>query len=366
VFFQTGIDQAATGIKKVSILAFPFFSFYRIVKEKQRGRKIYLVPSHRVLIRNLPSEIKEEKEARKYLEEEILSFLKGRTILWKIWWEKEKGRVLLAEPEGELKKNTIWDAEPVALARAFLSLGFKEGEVWDFGKRKITQVKIEKGCILDFKAFFEEIPSEASIPAGLPVLLSGGRSYSKEVLELFKEAEVKRIPFISAEKVSAFGAALWGVVGKELPSLSSTFAEYDPKTLTKFSIALSISLGFTLLAWGGIKLGTPLITKKLKLKQKEIFKQVYPNTPVVSPLTQIKIMIKEFETPGFYDFFAKILKSLPKEAKLLSIDYDGISFKVKVEAKEEVAKDLPGKISSVKKLPGGSEIIELELSSGDI
>ncbi len=362
MFFQTGIDSGTTGVKKVCVFASPILSFYRLAGEKERGKRIYVIPSHRVLLKKLPQEIKDTSLARKYVESEVLSLLKGRSIIWKLWCEEDGWRVLLAEPEGKLPRGALWDAEPVALTRAFLTTGLKEGEVWDFGEKKTTRVIIKKGRLSFFQVFFETFPQDASPEKDSWILLSGGKSKKKEVLEFFKNTSLKHIEKVPPEKISAFGAALWGVVGRTLPAFHSSLWELSPETIKKLSIFLLTSLALTTLSWGSIKFLTPKIKKKLQIKEREIFKEVYHQTPVVSPLLQVKTMIEEEKKTNFYTLLKKALSSIPKQAKLFSINYDGINLSVKIEVSEELSKEISGNVSSVKKLPGGTEILELIFS----
>ncbi len=365
MFFQTGIDRGSTGTKKICILAFPPFSYYRLVGESEKGKHIYVIPSHRVLLKSLPKDLKDTASARKYIEEEFLSLLKGREVLWKIWWNEGSFKALFAEPEGRLPKGAFWDAEPVALTRAFLSLGLKDGEVWDFGKKKITQVEIKKGRLHFFRVFWEIPKDVVSSEKKIPVLLCGGGSQTEEVIKLFKEIKLYRIKNVSPEKVTAFGAALWGVLGRGLPVFHSSTWEIPPQTAKKLSTTLIFSIVLMCSVWSSFKFLTPKMIQKFQIKEKKIFKKFYPNTPVVSPLTQVEAMVETIEHLEFYKILKDLLSKLPKNVKIYSLNYDGVKIKIKIEVQENDLKSLPGQITSVKKLPGGTEIVEIVFPSGE-
>ncbi len=300
MIFQTGIDQGASGTKRVTLLVFPLFSYYRLISfSSSRGRKIHLIPSHRVLLRNLPEEITRMEEAERYTKEEILSLLKGRDILWKLWWEGGKARVLVAEPEGKLKKGAFWDAEPVALARAFLTTGLKSGEIVDFGRRKVTLVRIRGGRLSGFRCLLNGHREFDLGDSSGPVLVSGGGSLSPEVEKFLTGREIKRISAVSPEKVSAFGAALWGVLGRDLPAFHSYFLELDPEKVRRLSRAMLAGLVLSSLIWGGLKFWVPRMHRELKARERALFRKYYPGTPAVAPLKQLKAMIEEAKRPDF-------------------------------------------------------------------
>lgn len=361
MIFQTGIDLGSSGTKRVTLLVFPLFSYYRLLSSSSsRGRKIYLIPSHRVLLRYLPKEITRPEEARSYLQEEILSLLKDREVLWKLWWEEGRARVLVAEPEGKLEKGAFWDAEPVALARAFLATGLKNGELVDFGRRKVTLVRIRKGRLAGFQCFLNghrELDFEDS--SG-PFVLSGGGSLSPEVEKFFAGKEIKRVSAVSPEKVSAFGAALWGVFGRDLPAFHSYFLEVDPEKVRRLSVALLAGLAFSSLLWGGLKFWVPKMHRELKAGERALFSKYYPGTPVVAPLKQLKTMIEEARRPDFQTLLKEALEGLPKETKIIDLTFEEGVLKIKVEIPEDKAGELPGRLSAVKKIPGGTEIVTLE------
>ncbi len=362
MFFQTGIDFGTSSTKKISVFTVPFTSFYYLTGETEKGRKIYLIPSHKVLLKRLPKDVKDGVSAKRYLDSEILPILKEKKVIWKLWNEEGMWRVIIAEQPRKLPKGAIWDAEPLALTRAFLSSGFESGEVWDFGKKKTTRVIIKNKKISWFQVFFETLPENVSIQKEVKVLLSGGLSLKKEITEYFRGMNEIRLKGISPEKTSAFGAALWGIVGKHLPAFHSTLWELDQEVLKKLSVLLLGSLSLATVSWIGIKLFTPYLEKKLQIKETEVFRKVYHEPPVVSPLLQVKSMIEERKKENFYKLFKRILLNIPDKAKLISINYDGNELNVKVEVPEEVSKELSGNVSSVKKLPDGTEIVEITFS----
>ncbi len=360
MIFQTGIDQGASGTKRVTLLVFPFLSYYRVLSSSPRGRRIYLIPSHRVLLRNLPPEITRPEEAERYLQEEILSFLKDRHILWKLWWEEGRARVLVAEPEERLEKGVFWDAEPVALVRAFLTTGLRNGTIVDFGRRKVTLVRVREGRLAGFRCFlngqreFEEGDSSG------PLVVSGGGSLSPEVEKFFTGREIKRVPAVPPEKVSAFGAALWGVLGRNLPTFHSYFLEIEPEKARRISGILLTGLILSSLLWGGLKFWVPVIHRQLKARERALFHKYYPGTPVVAPLKQLRVLVEEAREPGFQSLLKQALEGLPKEARIMALTFEEGRLRIKAEIPEEKAGELPGRLCEVKKLPGGTEIVTLE------
>ncbi len=360
MFFQTGIDRGASGTKRVTLLVFPFSSYYRVLSSSPRGRKIYLIPSHRVLLRTLPREITRPREAETYFREEILSLLKDREVLWHLWWEEGRARVLVAEPEGKLEKGAFWDAEPVALGRAFLSTGLESGILVDFGQRKVTLVKIEQGRLAGFRCFLGEVPESEWRGVAGPFVLSGGGSLSTEVQNLFAGKNPTRVSAVPPEKVSAFGAALWGVIGRDLPSFQAYLPELDPERVRRLSGILLTGLLLSFLLWGGLKFWVPAIHRELKACQKALFLQRYPGVPAVAPLRQVKTMIEEARRPNFQVLLSRALEGLPAGTKILSLVFEEGRLRIKVEVPEGRAGNLPGRLIEIKKIPGNTEIVTLE------
>ncbi|HFC98618.1 MAG TPA: hypothetical protein ENJ40_09240 [Thermosulfurimonas dismutans] len=360
MIIQTGIDQGASGTKRVTLLVFPLLSYYRILASSPRGRKIYLIPSHRVLLRNLPQEITRPEEAENYLQEEILSFLKERDILWKLWWEEGRARVLVAEPEGRLEKGAFWDAEPVALVRAFLTTGLRNGTLVDFGRRKVTLVRVREGKLAGFRCFLNGYRGLEGEDSSGPLVVSGGGSLSPEVEGFLAGKEIKRVPAVPPEKVSAFGAALWGVLGRNLPTFHSYFLEIEPEKVRRISGTLLVGLVLSSLLWGGLKFWVPMIHRELKARERALFRKYYPGTPVVAPLKQLKAMIEEAKRPDFQSLLKQALEGLPKEARIMVLTFEEGKLRIKAEIPEKKAGDLPGRLSEVKKIPGGTEIVTLE------
>jgi hypothetical protein len=362
-FFQTGIDPGTTGIKKVSSFVLPFFQYYKITGEKERGRLIFLVPSHKVLFKKLPKEVKDEKEAKRFLHEEILGYIKTK-VFWKIWWEKEEGKVIIAEIDKELKKNAIWDVEPFALARILLAEGIETGDIVDLGNSKITWIKIKNRKIERFRVFmdYEEFFEEAKgISFEKKILLSGGKSRDRELVKKFEETLGKKVritKLISPEKASAFGASLLGVLGKSLPVFSEE-TSYSPETYIKLSFVLGICLIFTGTAILTLDTFSSQVLKKIKLEEKKLFKSAFPGIRPVAPLKQLKVMLNTKKT-GFYKIFADFLKQIPERVKIIEIDYEAGVLRAKLEVSQREKPEFPGKVISVKNLPGGTEIVEIE------
>ncbi len=361
--FQTGIDPGTTGIKKVCSFVLPLFQYYKIFGEKEKGRSVFIIPSHKVLLKKLPENIKDEKEAKRFLREEILGYLKGK-FLWKIWWEKGKGKVIIVETERELKKNEVWDAEPLALTRVLFAERIYTGDIFDLGKSKITWLKIKDKRIekfrvfMDYEEFFEDVKS---FSFEKEILLCGGKSRDKKIVEKLQEVvgkEAKIISVVSPEKASAFGGSVLEVLGKSLPVFSEKIST-SPEMYIKLSFALGICVIFTGTALITLDVFSSGILKKLKLQEKKLFNSAFPGTRAVAPLKQLKVMMSNEEN-SFYKTFAEFLKQKPPETKIIELDYEAGILKVKLEVPGGKKSGFPGKVISIKNLPDGSEIVELE------
>ncbi len=362
MFFQTGIDKGSFKEKRVNLLVFPLTRFYKKIYFSINSKKVYVYPSHRCFIRKLPEEITSLKEARKFIEEEY-AYLKENAF-WEIWWKGKQGKVIFVEFEG-IKRDGILEPEPFCLLRAFLSQGLKEGELWDFGKSKITYIKIKNEDI-DFMMVFlgekalEEVRDFVNERVWeSPVLLSGGMSRDEKVLYIFRDREVKRVKEVPPEEVSAFVGALYGIYARWLPSVFAS-SKYNETFLKRSIFLSSISLALLITSYLGIYFSSEHFIKKFKKEQIEIFQKTFPQTKAIAPILQTQSFIKSLKENKFFKKLADFLENLPSSAELLSLNYREERLVVKVQCKKGVCDDLPGKIISLKNLPDGTEILEIE------
>jgi len=356
--FYTGIDVGSSQKKVVSVFSVPWLRYYKILGDKEKGKKIRVVPSQRVLIKTLPSNVREEA-IENYLDRELLRYVRDRKVLWLPLKGKDSTRICIVDITG-FEKLEDFEAEPIALARLFLAEGYKTGEVWDIGASKVTIVYVKDGFITGAKVL-TEFPKEISSNSKV-VMLTGGGALNPEVKKLFKAEKVVLPKLVSPEKASACGAALCHTVGKWLPSFVKKVEVYTPEVLMlhcklMFLGILAGSFGLVFL-----EVATPYMLKHYQKLEVELFKKKFPEIPAVAPLTQVKAMISS-RSDRFYELLNQALRNLPDRVKLLGIYYDDTGLRVKVEVPSGIEFNWKGKVVSLKKLPDGTQIVEVGFGS---
>ncbi len=355
MFFQTGIDEATTRRKVISVLKIPFTSTYKIWGERLKGRRIKVISSKKTYFQKLPQDVKNREQVLKYIKSEFLKYLGDRKILWKAWWDGGEGFVCIIDVSEE-KEGQEFEAEPIALTRTFIASGGTTGEVWDFGESKITRVWIKDKKPYKMRVYFGDVKPEPPTSSTLVVLTGGKR---EKYTSLFKNCDVLE-PAISPEKATAFGGALAGIIGKNLPFFGKeTSVELKNayfKTATTLATASLIIIG-SVFVLKEVKIP---IVKSFKTRERVVFKKYFPDIPAVAPLSQVKAMLTQRKS-DFYQKLTKALTELPKGVNLLGIYYDENGFKIKVQVQQGLKFSLEENATEVKTLPDGSKILEVQL-----
>ncbi len=349
----------------------PFVSSYRVLGSSYvKGRRIAVVPSQNVLIKKVPGELKSYRQIKEFVTKELSKISGTRGLVWKVWQEGDERKVILAEVKGDGKVE--WDAEPVALARVLLDCGLDSGEVLDVGYSKSSFVRLKNGKLETFRCYprgYRDAGSKGlseflkflidyfKMDSRGPLLLSGGLAESEEFKEVFSHRKLlkARVP---SYLIPAFGAALRGIRGKHLPSLSPRVLEVDPSQLKSINVILSVTIFLLLASLLLTSYVSRYLSNEIKKKEVEIFKKHYPNVAVVSPLKQL-LSVTQRNKNEFYYKMSVALEKLPKGIKIIELNFSDDELLVKVETKEDLSDDFKERIVEFKKLPDGSEILVL-------
>ena len=355
--FQTGIDKSNSQKKVISVLGIRGTGLYKIWGKKEKGKKIYVIDGKKVLIKRLPEKIQSVEEVEKFLQEEILRHVKERKILWKTWrGPKKEFFACLIELE-EVEKGAEIDPEPFALARVFLSLGQKNGEVWNITKEKTVRVILEEGVITGLRVYLNGL-KEAKAPEGKVILLCGEESRNPEVKEKFQQNRVLELKKVAPSEACALGAALKGIIANHLPDFTPAegISEKEFRKTLSFLIAGGTIYTLGLLT---LHLFTPYLAKKFYQKEVEVFKKAFPWLRAVAPMSQLQAMAQAGKE-NFYQKLKDVLSQLPPQTQILSLTYQQNKFSVKLKLKATQKVDnLPGKVNLVKKLPDNTQILEV-------
>jgi len=360
----SGIEDS----KRVSIDYNPLKKSWKL--STKIGKKIYVIPSDRVLVKKekLPQGIEKPSQLRKYLSVKYGRFLFDFELL------KDKGFYYLVLVKNFQPPEDYYalEPEPFALARLSFPVGEPNLQILDIGRRKTTYVEVEnnrlktyrvvlkgtnylseeiskrlnisperakellttEGCNLDpVKRALEEILSQIPLKGEIPLLLSGGGGELKGLENLLKVERIVDLKLVDKELYSPLGAALKFVY----PSGSPPFkrAEVSLKDLQIFALSSLTVVGVVFL----FNLFTGYLKsdylKRLKLTEEKLFKEKYPDLPPVEVVEQLK-SLKAMEGKSVLPLLDRALSSLPKGVKIYKLLYKDGRLVVKGEASKSV------------------------------
>lgn len=349
----------------------------------KKGRKIYVIPSHKCLIKREKTEIKKVSELKEYLKYEVSQF---GEVLWDFSLNGDYYYLVLVKDFKPPKGYYALDCEVFSLARLAKVLGKEELKILDIGKRKTTFVKVSEGEINlyrvvlkggDFlnevlskslgisyeeaerikkeeglknevvKKAFEEIIKRLGVDLSGEVLLSGGGAKLKGIKEFVEKPLLN--DFCEPELNSAFGASLKFVHKDRSPSFKKE--ELSQKELRTLALLLGIS---TLSFFLYFTVKKPLRKEVLKIvnkKEKELFSDKFPNIPPVLVEEQLKSLTKTKKDRVLIKL-EKAFLNLPEGIKIYRVEYTKGVLKLVGEGNEEIVKRL--KPERVRKTPKGT------------
>ena len=383
----TGID----GEKKVSVSWSPFKRRWEITSKS--GRKIYTVPSDRVLIKREETDIRDPFLLKKALALEIEE--RFGALLWDVRFS-EGGYCLALVKDYETPADAYaLDPEPFALARAFVAIQGQEGLLLDIGRRKTTFVEIREGqmesyrvilkgtdflvrLLAEKRGFSEGEAAKILLSEGLEnplveegfkriissigksltereILLSGGGAKLKGLRDLFKGALFPST--VEPTHFSALGSALKYVVKDCSPDFrKEELSERDLKRV-------ALVLGASFLLFLAVNLSAGYVKKELTSTFREIerreFKRKFPDIPAVA----VRDQVKSFAVGEGFPLSRKLLdlsKLLKEGVKIYRLEFAKDRLIVVGEAKSrELLSDLP--LKKIKQTPEETYEFELEL-----
>ena len=386
----TGVD----GNKTYSIDYEPFRKRWRATEKS--GRKIYVIPSDKVLIKRDSSPIRDRFTLRRSLSLEIEE--KFGSVNWDVSVDKSGNYTLVIYRDFEKPGDAYsLDAEQFSLSRTAIAHGHESVLIIDFGRRKTSfielegeqlkayrvvlkggdyinrrlaeargipeteaeRLKIEKGIELkEAEESLRDILNSSGIKLkDRTVFLSGGGSRLKGIESFF--GKVHRCEMCEPELASAFGASLTYAIPMNTPTFREE--EVSPATFRRFGMGVLVSL----LLFVGAELYIGKLKEDLRSSfrkvQAEEFKRVFPDKPAVAVFDQVRSMYKsgdnDYALTEKLGRLAELLEG--KEVKIYGIDYDGDKLRVKGEGKKEVVDSLP--VKELKKTPEGSLEFSLEI-----
>lgn len=338
---------------------------YGNIVDFESDRKIYVIPSDKLIYLRETSDIENPKDLKNYYQ--LMIEDKFGDVEFEIYKEGNVVEILIFRDFDKPKDYFALDGEIFSLERAYRYLFKEDGYIFDVDKDKITFVEIKdsnvksyrvvKGdtftFLTDFKLLVEQLPI---IEYNSLFVLSGDfdklSDIKEKLVQFFNPKDVVIPSVCSPELFSAYGAALKGVLNETKFSFkqNSLLPEDRYKVVKVFLLNLAVYILIYLLidTVGQIKF------KDLKSYQTNLFKSYFPDVPAVSPYSQVKSMAV---TGSEFDLSKKLLNiNLPKNAKIYKIEYINGVLTVKGESDEppEVAK-------SIKKTPLGKFEFEVEL-----
>ncbi len=362
----------------------------------KEGKKIYVIPSDKLLIKTGNTPIKDKFTLRKSVALEIEE--RFGEVEWDVSLDRDGNYVMVLYKDFSKPEDAYaLDAEPFSLLRTALAHGYESVYVLDMGRHKTTLVESQGGKFKSFRVVLkggdfidryiadkrQVSKNEAEnlkIKEGLgleevkealgeilgslgidlrekPVLLTGGESRLLGIEEVFKN--LRRCSLCKPQEATAFGAALMPVFNLNSPDFRHE--DISPALIRRFGLGLAASLLLflgTQFLLGELK---AQIRKEFKRAQVAQFKERFPNKPAVAVYDQVRSMFASRRRD--YAFTKKLAQAIEtlkdKEIKLYSIEYNGEKLSLRGEAKKEVVDSLP--VKEVKKTPEGNLEFKMEL-----
>ncbi|WP_461829643.1 cell division FtsA domain-containing protein [Aquifex sp.] len=382
-----------TGIDGKKIYSVSYSPFTRKWKEsKRKGRKIYVIPSDKCLVRVGEAEVKSKWELREILKFEVEEF---GDVLWDFSLSGDKYYLTLVKDYEPPDDFFALDCEIFSFVRLSRILNEPNLAILDIGRRKTTYVETENHRLKLYRVLlkggdyiteklsreFELSPERAEYikieeglsnevvrsafteileGLGLPIhnkkiLLSGGGTKLKGIEEVFKNPV--RNPYVPPELNSAFSAALKFVYKDDSPSFKQE--ELSPK---ESRALLGLLAAATVLVFS-FSLGKETLKreflKELNEKKKELFVQKFPELPPVLVEEQLR-SLAGFEGKSLLAGLKKVLSQLPEGVRILEISYKNGIIKIRGVAREDLLNRIKNP-SEVRKTPEGLYEFEVRL-----
>lgn len=382
-----------TGIDGEKFYSVNYSLFTKRWKEsKRKGKKIYVIPSDKCLIRVGKAEVKNRWELRDILKFEVEEY---ENVLWDFSLSGEKYYLVLVKNFEIPHDFFALDCEIFTLVRLSKILNVPNLAVLDLGRRKTTYVeaenyelkvyrvvlkagdyiteKVSKNMEIPYekaesikvkeglsnpsvRSAFEEILEDLGISLNeKKILLSGGTSRLKGIEDYFKS--VLRNSYVSPEMNSAFSGALKFVYRDASPSFRQE--ELSPKE-TKFLLGTLATATFLVFSFS---LGKEAIKrefiKEMNKKKKELFVQRFPELPPVL----VDEQVRNFSLSRRNSLLAgikEVFSMLPKGVKILEISYKNKVIKVRGIATEGLLNRIKNP-SNVRKTPEGLYEFEVKI-----
>ncbi len=384
----TGID----GRKVVSV------SYSKIKKEwefsKKWGKKIYVIPSHLSFVKIEKTDITNRYALKKYMSLEIEE--KFGNVKWDVNVDENLLYLVVFKGYEEPEDYFALDSEIFSLARVLRANGKSDGIVLDIGENKTTYVSVKDGKIDSYRvvlkggkyidkkvseaygidleeseglkrreglgdkkvreAFEEIISSIGHEFSSSEVLLSGGLSKLRRIEDFFGKVIFNK--HCEPHLNSAFGASLKYIYKDKSPDFRSDTIE--PSDIRRFAVIGGLSAVFLLASLVALNFGGGYVIKELKNKQKEEFKEAFPNLPAVSVYDQVKGLISSGDKYILTRKWEKFLDKMTRNVIIYKIEYNGDAIIVKGETSDEGLVNLL-EPKAIKKTPKGSIEFELEI-----
>ncbi len=382
----TGVDKD----KRVSVNTSLLKKSWEL--SQKEGKKIYVIPSDKSYVRVSEPPLEDPGELRKATEVEVEDRFPGSR--WDLGLEGELMCLCVFKDFEPPQDMYALDPEVFSLARAGRANSFEEGFILDLGRRKSTLVEVRGGVPVSYRVILKgadfidkevagklgvdlEKAKRLRLEEGLEnthvresfegilnsfgreikgdLFLSGGLSKIRGIRDIFKRFSTNR--FVPPELTSAFGSAL----KYALPDCSPDFREGELSRgdLKKATYIMTASVLIALISILATDLATEHLRKEIVRNEKALFKEKFPNLPLVAVRDQVKTMNSRADYP-ITSKLIELSRSLEKGITIYSIEFASGILRVKGEAKEKVNLQAL-KPKSMKKTPTGGWEFEVEI-----
>ncbi len=328
------------------------------------GKKIYVVPSHLCLVRRGSTDIRDPKDIRRSVALEVEE--KFGDVLWDL--KPVEGGYILAVVRGFSPPEDAYalDPEVFSLARCARAMDLGDCTVVDIKRERTTVVRVRGGRMESYRVLMRgsnhfnnrpeklrEIFEDLGWDLSKEDVVLGGVVTTDVVKDLF--GRVHRNRFADPGMNAAFGAAMRYVIPDEAPDFREE--EISARDL-KIYFALN---GLALVAFVAAILGSEIFKdtaiKELRSKQRDIFREMFPQLPAVGILDQVRAMASG-DKISLTGKLVEIAPYLRRGMRIYSIEFNGVELRLRGEVSNlDLVEDL--KPEMVRKTP--EETYEFEV-----
>jgi len=225
-------------------------------------------------------------------------------------------KILTNKPTSELIENQEYDLWVFALLRALEVMNYDDIYVVFEEDENYILCYVKDNRLIYYEVFFEK-----------DEIVKKLEHIEKDVL-IDANIELKSLPHVYIKKgyLLAFGGALKAVMKNHYQTTTFSYQKLKKELINIVLISFSILLGYMVFSFSVYK-----ESKDIKQKEKELFEQTFPNTPIVDIKEQVEALISPKDNFRLSKLLLKAYKNIPPDAKIYELFYNNKNLEVKSE-----------------------------------